>query len=209
MSPHPSAETIAGLILAGGLSRRMGGGDKTLRDLAGRPVLAHIAARIGPQVRRLALNANGDPARFSAFGLPVLPDVLDGFAGPLAGVLTGLEWLAARHPECAWLVTVPADAPFVPNDLVVRLAAAVTAEGADLACAASGGQVHPVVGLWPVGLRGDLRRALVDEDLRKIDRWTARYRRATVDFAITAVDPFFNVNTPEDLVQAERLSRAL
>jgi molybdopterin-guanine dinucleotide biosynthesis protein A len=195
---------VIGLVLAGGQSRRMGGGDKPLRPLAGRPLLAHIVERVAPQVRRLLLNANGDPARFAAFGLPVVADAVAGFAGPLAGVLTGLDWAAAEAPACPWVASVPGDAPFLPPDLVARLLTAIEAEGADLACAASAGQSHPVVGLWPVRLRHELRRALVDEDIRKVDRWTGRYRLATVAFPAEPVDPFFNANRPEDLVEAER-----
>jgi len=195
---------VVGLLLAGGQSRRMGGGDKPLRLLGGRPLLARIVDRVAPQVRRLVLNANGDPGRFAGFGLPVVADAVAGFAGPLAGILTGLDWAAAEVPDCPWVASVPGDAPFLPTDLVARLLAAVAGEGADLACAASAGQSHPVVGLWPVRLRHDLRRALVDEDIRKVDRWTARYRLATVAFAADPVDPFFNANRPEDLVEAER-----
>lgn len=195
---------IAGLILAGGLSRRMGGGDKALLELGGRPILERIVERVRPQVACLALNANGDPARFARYGLPVLPDVVEGFVGPLAGVLTGLDWLAAQGSDGAWLLTVPGDAPFVPRDVAARLMSAMAEQGADLACAASNGQSHPVIGLWPVRLAGDLRRAVVGEDMRKIDRWTARHKLATVPFDGAPVDPFFNVNAPEDLAEAER-----
>ncbi|MBI3709836.1 MAG: molybdenum cofactor guanylyltransferase MobA [Proteobacteria bacterium] len=199
------SEPVAGVILAGGLSRRMGGGDKCLRPLGGRPVLAHIVARVRPQVAALVLNANGDPARFAAFGLPVAADVVEGFPGPLAGVLTGLEWAAAQAPHCRWLASFAGDAPFVPQGLVARLVAAVQTERADLACAASGGQAHPVFGLWRVDLAAELRRAVVDEGVRKVDMWTARYRLVTVEFATTPFDPFFNANRPEDLAEAERL----
>ena len=195
---------VIGLLLAGGLSRRMGGGDKCLRLLGGETILARIIAQVRPQVRRLVLNANGDPARFAAYALPVIADSIAGFAGPLAGVLAGLDWSAANAPDCLWVASVPSDAPFLPSDLVDRLAAAVE-QGADLACAASGGQSHPVVGLWPVRLRDDLRRALTVEHIHKVDVWTGRYRLAVVDFPIAAVDPFFNTNRPEDLAEAERL----
>src|SRR5215475_8712007 len=183
----------------------MGGGDKPLRLLAGRPLLAHIVERVAPQVRRLVLNANGDPARFATFGLPVVADAVAGFVGPLAGVLTGLDWAAAEAPDCPWVATFPGDAPFLPRDLVARLLAAVDAEGAELACAASSGQSHPVVGLWPVRLRHELREALVGEGIRKVDVWTARYRLATVAFSDRPVDPFFNANHPEDLDRAATL----
>jgi molybdopterin-guanine dinucleotide biosynthesis protein A len=196
---------IAAVLLAGGLSRRMGGGDKCLRLLAGRPILAHIVERIRPQVRALVLNANGDPARFAAFDLPVAADSVPDFAGPLAGVLTGLDWAAARAPDCDLVASVPTDGPFLPPDLVARLACARETEGADIACAASGGRAHPVIALWPVALRDDLRRAMLDEEIRKVDVWTARYRLATIDFPTEPFDPFFNANRPEDLAEAERL----
>jgi molybdopterin-guanine dinucleotide biosynthesis protein A len=195
--------SVVGLLLAGGQSRRMGGGDKCLRLLGGETILARIIARVRPQVRRLALNANGDPTRFAAYRLPVIADRVEGFAGPLAGVLAGLDWAAANAPDCPWVASVPTDAPFLPADLVARLQAAVE-QGADLACAASGGQAHPVVGLWPVRLRDDLRHALTAEQIHKVDIWTARYRVATVEFPIVDVDPFFNANRPEDLAEAER-----
>jgi len=199
-----SAPKTIGLLLAGGLSRRMGGGDKCLRPLGGRPMLAHIVERAGPQVSALVLNANGDPARFRAFGLPVAKDVIEGFAGPLAGVLTGMEWAAAHVPDAPWLATFATDAPFFPRDLVTRLQAAVAGAGADMACARSDGQEHPVFALWPVRLRADLRRAM-EEGVRKVDVWTARYRLAVAEFAATPFDPFFNANRPEDLAEAERM----
>jgi len=198
-------QPVLGVLLAGGLSRRMGGGDKCLRALGGRPILARVIERAAPQVGALLLNANGDPARFAGFGLPVAGDVVEGFAGPLAGVLTGLEWARAHRPEVPWVISIATDTPFFPRDLVARLLSGAQQADAELACAASGGQVHPVFGLWPVGLAGVLRRALVVEGLRKIDAWTARHRLAVVEFPVGAVDPFFNTNRPEDLAEAERL----
>ncbi|MCH7796529.1 MAG: molybdenum cofactor guanylyltransferase MobA [Proteobacteria bacterium] len=204
-------ETVSGVLMAGGQSRRMGGGDKCLRGLAGKPILAHVIGRARPQVGPLLLNANGDPARFAGFGLPVAADVIGGFAGPLAGVLTGLEWVATAAPGCAWLASFATDAPFLPKDLVERLLAKVEAEGADLACAASDGRDHPVFGLWPLALAPDLRRAMVEEEVRKVDVWTARYKLARVEFALVETpagprDPFFNTNRPEDLAEAERFA---
>ncbi len=196
---------VAGVLLAGGLSRRMGGGDKALRTLGGETILARVIARARPQVGALALNANGDPARFAAYGLPVVADVVGGFAGPLAGVLTGLEWARREAPECPWVASFATDAPFVPGDLIARLMRAVERDGADMACAASAGRHHPVFGLWPVRLAGNLRRALADEGVRKVDAWTARYRLAVAEFAIDRVDPFFNANRPDDLAEAEAL----
>ena len=200
-------QRIVGLLLAGGLSRRMGGGDKALRPLGGRPLLAYFVERIGPQVAALVLNANGDPARFAGFGLPVVADSVPDFAGPLAGVLAGLDWTVANRPDCTHVLSVATDAPFLPIDLAARLWQGMADAGAELACAASGGQPHPVIGLWPVRLRDDLRRALVDEEIRKVDMWTARYRLATVPFAeeIAGIDPFFNANRPEDLERAASL----
>jgi molybdopterin-guanine dinucleotide biosynthesis protein A len=154
------------------------------------------------------LNANGDPARFAGFGLAIVGDSVTGFAGPLAGVLAGLDWAASHAPDCPLLLSVPSDAPFLPRDLAWRLHRARAAAGADIALAASNGRQHPVVGLWPVALRDDLRRALVEEDIRKVDIWTARYRVSVVDFAIDRVDPFFNANRPEDLAEAEALMAA-
>lgn len=196
---------VAAVLLAGGLARRMGGGDKCLRLLGGRPILAHIIERVRPQISAMVLNANGDLARFKAFGMPVVPDEVEGFAGPLAGVLTGMAWAKANAPSARWLVSIATDTPFVPQDLVARLHEATEREGQPLACAASGGQSHPVIGLWSLALEGHLRTALVDEGVRKIDAWTARHGIATVEFSTTPLDPFFNVNTPDELEAAERM----
>ncbi|MEO3432766.1 molybdenum cofactor guanylyltransferase MobA [Inquilinus sp. CAU 1745] len=195
---------IVGILLAGGLSRRMGGGDKTLRTLGGRPILDHVIARAEPQVSALVLNANGDPARFTSYGLPVASDSVEGFAGPLAGILAGLDWAAAHRPEATHVASFACDAPFFPRDLVDRLSATLTPE-TPLACAASDGRSHPVFALWPLTLRDDLSRALVEEGLRKVDLWTARHGLATVDFPVRDIDPFFNANRPDDLAEAERL----
>jgi molybdopterin-guanine dinucleotide biosynthesis protein A len=196
---------VVGLLLAGGQSRRMGGGDKALRMLGDVTLLDRVIERLRPQVDALVLNANGDPARFARFALPVVPDSIPGFAGPLAGVLAGLDWAAAERPDCDYVVSVATDAPFLPADLVARLAEGLAAAGADLACAASGGRAHPVFGLWPVRLRDDLRRAVVDEEVHKVDLWTARHRLVTVPFPDTPVDPFFNANRPEDFEAAAAL----
>lgn len=203
MEKEPS--DIVGLLLAGGLARRMGGGDKALRTLGGRTVLQRIIDTVSPQVSTLLLNANGDPARFAEYGLPVVPDVIKGFAGPLAGVLTGLEWMAENRPDARWLLTVPSDAPFMPKDLVVRLKSEMERNNGQLACASTNGRTHPVVGLWPVALKDDLRKAMVEEDMRKIDLWTARYNIVHVAFSTDPVDPFFNANRPEDFAEAEAL----
>jgi molybdenum cofactor guanylyltransferase len=196
---------VVGVLLAGGLARRMGGGDKCLRTLGGRPILAHVIARARPQVAALVLNANGDPARFAGFGLPVAADVVEGFAGPLAGVLTGMNWARANRPDRPWIVTIATDTPFFPGDLVARMLDAIAQDEADLACAASGGRAHPVFGLWPVRLADQLRTAMIDEGIRKVDVWTARYRLVEVAFPTDPIDPFFNTNRPDDLAEAERL----
>ena len=195
-----------GLVLAGGLARRMGGGDKGLIRIGRDTILERALARIGPQCAGVVINANGDAARFAPFGLPVVADDVGGFAGPLAGILAGLDWLAAHAPAIGWLASVPGDCPFLPRDLVPRLHAARAAAGAPLACAKSGDWRHPVVGLWPVDLRADLRRAVVAEGLRKIEVWTARHGVALAEWPAEPVDPFFNVNTPEDAAQAQRFA---
>jgi molybdenum cofactor guanylyltransferase len=195
-----------GLVLAGGLARRMGGGDKGLIRIGGATILERALARVGPECAGLIINANGDPARFARFGLPVVADDVEGFAGPLAGILAGLDWLAANEPAIGWLASVPGDCPFLPRDLVRRLNAARTAARVPLACAKSGDWRHPVVGLWRVDLRADLRRAVVAEGLRKIEVWTARHGVALAEWPADPVDPFFNVNTPEDAAQAQRFA---
>jgi len=199
---------IVGLLLAGGQSRRMGGGDKALRVIGGIPLLERVIERMRPQVETLVLNANGDPARFAGFGLPVVPDSVPDYAGPLAGVLAGLDWTAAHRSDCTYVVSVATDAPFLPTDLVSRLVRGMEKSGAELVCAASGGQPHPVIGLWPVRLREDLRHAVVDKTVRKVDVWTARHRLATVPFLSEPIDPFFNANRPEDLTTAAALLAA-
>lgn len=196
---------VVGLLLAGGRSSRMGGGDKCLAELGGRPVLAHVIDRLRPQVQVLILSANGDAERFAQYGLPVVADSLPDFQGPLAGILAGLEWSDLHRPNLPWVLSVPTDAPFLPRDLARRLVHACEGHRADLGCAASDGRSHPVVGLWPTRLRRNLHRAIVEEGVRKVDAWTAQYRLATVEFPTDEVDSFFNINTPEDLAEAERL----
>jgi molybdopterin-guanine dinucleotide biosynthesis protein A len=199
----PPASDILGVLLAGGLARRMGGGDKCLISLAGQTLLRHVITRARPQVSGLLLNAAGNPDRFAPYRLPVAADVIPDFAGPLAGVLTGMEWAAKNRPQVKWVTTFATDTPFFPQNLVERMWAAINAESATLACASSGGRTHPVFGLWPVALRHDLRQALVQDGIHKVDRWTARFKLAQVDFPAQPFDPFFNINTPEDIATAE------
>ncbi|MDA9435696.1 molybdenum cofactor guanylyltransferase MobA [Bradyrhizobium sp. CCBAU 51627] len=204
--PATNVPPTLGVLLAGGLARRMGGGDKPMRTIGGRTILERVIARLSPQCDGLILNANGDPARFAPFGLRVVADDVPGFPGPLAGVLAALDWTARHCPDIDWVLSAAGDCPFLPRDLVARLHEARARENAQLAVAASGGQSHPVIGLWCVALRNELRHALVVEDLRKIDRWTARYPLATVTWPAEPLDPFFNANTVEDIAEADRLA---
>lgn len=199
---------VCGVLLAGGQSRRMGGGDKCLRPLAGKAMLARVIERARPQVAHLLINANGDPQRFAAFGLPVEADHVSGFAGPLAGVLTGMEWAREQAPDCRLLATFATDAPFFPLDLVERLCAAREEAGADIVCASSDGRAHPVFALWPLDLAPALRSAMLEEGLRKVDAFTGRYKVHSVAWPTQPFDPFFNANKPEDLAAAERLVAA-
>lgn len=205
MTEFVQGEKVAGVILAGGLARRMGGGDKSLLSLGGKPLLARVIERAASQVDTLVLNANGDPQRFADYGLPVVADVVPDFAGPLAGILTGMRWVTEHAPECKWLVSFASDTPFFPQDLVTRLLQQAEQEGAPLACAVSDGQNHPVFGLWSVSLVEDLHQAVVEEEMRKILRWTDRYKCSQVTFSTAPFDPFFNINRPEDLQAAELL----
>jgi molybdenum cofactor guanylyltransferase len=195
-----------GVVLAGGLARRMGGGDKTRLRIGGRTILERAVARLRPQCAALILNANGDPARFADTGLEIVPDNVPDFAGPLAGILAALDWAAAHAPGLPHVVSAPGDCPFLPNDLVARLFSVRARERAPLACARSGEWRHPVIGLWPVYLRSDLRKALLNEGLHKIESWTARHGVAIADWPASPVDPFFNVNTPGDAAEAERIA---
>ncbi len=196
-----------GLILDGGRARRMGGADKGLSLLAGRPMLAYAIDRLRPQCAALAISANGDPARFRGFDLPVLPDDPPDFSGPLAGIVAGLDHCARNAPRLVAAASLAADAPFAPDDFVARLHEARRASGAEIAVAASGGRVHHVAALWPVALADELRRAVVHDGLRKVESALQRFRVAVVEWRGAPLDPFFNVNTPEDLARAEALLR--
>jgi molybdenum cofactor guanylyltransferase len=199
-------ENTLGLVLAGGLARRMGGGDKARIHIGKATILERVLSRLAPQCIQVIINANGDPARFADTGLAVVADSVPGFAGPLAGILAGLDWTAENVPGCEWLASVPGDCPFLPKDFVVRLHEARAAADLPLACARSGEWRHPVAGLWPVSLREDLRHALSSEGLRKIEVWTERHGIALASWADAPVDPFFNVNTPDDAARAEAIA---
>jgi molybdopterin-guanine dinucleotide biosynthesis protein A len=196
-----------GLVLAGGLARRMGGGDKAMIRIGRATILERVLERMRPACAEMLLNANGDPARFARFKLPVVADSVPDFAGPLAGILAGLDWAAVHAPDISYVVSAPGDCPFLPRDLVERLHRARSDNNLPLACARSGEWRHPVVGLWPITLREDLRSALIGDGLRKIELWTARHGIAIADWPSNPVDPFFNVNTPEDAAIAERLAQ--
>ena len=193
------------MILAGGLSSRLGGGDKCLIELCGRPLLAHVISRLAPQVDPVGLNANGDPARFAGYGLPVWPDPVAGYPGPLAGFLAALDF--ARDTGCTFAATAAADTPFLPENLVSRLATASEAAGMVPAVAASQGRAHPVFALLPVSAHTALRDALAG-GARKVMDWLQAQGAVTVDFAVGDHDPFFNINTPDDLEIARSLLKA-
>jgi molybdopterin-guanine dinucleotide biosynthesis protein A len=195
-----------GVVLAGGLARRMRGGDKARILIGGTTILERVLDRLRLQCDRVILNANSDPARFTDTGLTIVADIVPDYAGPLAGILAGLDWAMKHTPDIEWVVSVPGDCPFLPRDLVTRLHKARADTGADLACASSGQRRHPVVALWPVALREDLRRALTGEGVRKVEEWAARYAPAVAEWPASPIDPFFNVNTPDQAAEAERMA---
>ncbi len=202
-----SEEPVIGVLLAGGQSRRMGGGDKCLLELAGKPLLTHVVERLRPQTSALVLNANGDLERFSEFELPTIADPIEGFAGPLAGVLAGFTWALKHAPEARWIVTAATDTPFFPRDLVAKMRDATKDQYPAIALATSNERLHPVFGLWPVALADDLHAAL-ESGTRKVLDWTDRHLRVTAAFPQThiggtKIDPFFNANRPDDLAHAE------
>lgn len=206
----PWRALTVGVLLAGGQSRRMGGGDKSLKLLGGRPMLAHAISRLGPQVGKMVVSSNRESERYSEYGLPVVADPIEGFAGPLAGVLAGFEWTLAHVPEARWIATAATDTPFFPGDLVARFVAAAGHHEKMIGLAKSGDQLHPVFGLWPVVLADDLRRWLTEGDNRTIMAWVDRHEMVEVAFPGFAVagemlDPFFNANTPEDMEVAEAI----
>ena len=207
--PGKTSSPITGVILAGGRSRRMGGGDKGLLELGGRPMLDHVVERLGAQVDRLIINSNTNPERFARWRLSVVPDTLAGFLGPLAGVLAGMRWSRAHAPAARCIVTAAGDAPLLPHDLVAQLSGAADRHPGAVALAQSFGELHPVIGIWPVALADDLEAQLLS-GVRKVLDWTDRHGTLAVAFAPLRlngleVDPFFNANTPQELERPRAL----
>lgn len=196
---------ICGVVLAGGRAERMGGGDKALLEIGGEAILDRVLERIAPYCIDIVLNANGDASRFAAFGLPVVADSVPDFAGPLAGILAGMDWAQAHHPEIEWIASVPGDCPFLPYDLLPRLQETALDAARPAACAKSGGRLHPLAAVWRISLRGELRRALGAGE-RKVEQWAARHGAAYAEWPMKPFDPFLNVNSPEDLEAADEIA---
>jgi len=199
---------VTGVILAGGQSRRFGGGDKFLKELNGISLIDRIVNRVRPQTDDLIINSNSNAVLFEKQNLPVIPDSIQGYAGPLAGVLAGMEWVLKNKSECCWIVTFPSDAPFIPLNCVAKMKAHAEKEKANIVCSASGDRTHPVCALWRVDLANDLRKAMLNEEIRKIDLWTARHRLSVVEFSNQPYDPFFNINRAGDLESAEKILKS-
>tara|TARA_Y100001960_G_scaffold289225_1_gene328915 strand:- start:1266 stop:1937 length:672 start_codon:yes stop_codon:yes gene_type:complete len=211
---------IVAVLLAGGAARRMGGGDKCLHYLAGKSLLEHVISKIKNQVDCMIINANGDPSRFSGFGLDVVGDVVPGQLGPLAGVLSGLDWAYEKKPQAKWVLSVPTDCPLLPFDLVERLMSAIVMKSEQEknfdsekthdslwigSCVASGGRCHPVLALWPINWRNQLRDALLNQGIKKIDLFTKSLPLAIAEFSVDPFDPFTNINTPADLISTNKI----
>ena len=198
---------VLGIILAGGKSRRFGIGDKFFQKLDGETLLSRVIERIVTQVDTLIINSNSDRSKFSEYPYDIIPDIIPGYAGPLAGILTGMEWAKENLPEYKWIATFAADAPFVPLDCVDKMLNAVVSEDTNIVCAASGGRTHPVCAIWQIKLSEPLRLAITQDNIRKIDNWTEGQNLSVVEFPIEPFDPFFNINHFKDLLQAEKISK--
>ena len=207
--PESVSEKIVGVILAGGLARRLGNVDKALVQVGQTSLLEFAVKNLEPQCDQIIINANGNPERFQDHNTPIIPDTIEGHLGPLAGVLAAMEWAQQNAPQTKWIVTLPVDTPFAPSDLTQCLMQETSAQNADMACASSGGRLHPVVGLWPINLAKQLRHAIINEDMRKVDSWTSRYKLAVVNFDINQYDPFFNVNRPDDIETAQKIEHQI
>ncbi|MBV1875568.1 MAG: molybdenum cofactor guanylyltransferase MobA [Cycloclasticus sp.] len=206
--PDKSSDII-GVILAGGLSRRMNNQNKCFIPLNGKPLFEYVLEKLSPQCDTILINSNEQNERLAAYQFPIVKDSLEGFLGPLAGILSAMEWAKQHKPESKWILTVPVDTPFLPDDLLSKLYQSVQTTHSELACACSLGRTHPVIGLWPTSLADDLRLALTKEGMRKIDLWTSRYKISQQDFNNDNLDPFFNINCNEDLIEAESLLKTL
>jgi len=200
-----NSQPVIGIILAGGLAKRMGGGDKCLLPLAGKTLLQRTVERAQPQVGSLLLNANGNSLRFARTRLPVIPDVHPGNLGPLAGIHAGLSWMQSTNPDAEWLASFASDTPFFPTDLVARLFSAVTSQHAQLAVATSKSRAHPIFALWHASLLGKIDQQLQTGDIPRLQDWIKQQKLVEVDFAVESYDPFFNINVPQDLYAAEPL----
>jgi len=198
-------EKVVGILLAGGRSSRMGGGDKCLKRLGDKTILEHVISRSLPQVEKLILNVNSQYGKYSSYGLPVVSDVVPGHCGPLAGILTGMGWIKKNVPSCRWLASFPTDAPFFPKNLVKMLFSALERDKASLSYAYSSGRNHPVFGLWPVKLEQDLRRSITEEKVRKIEFWTGKFITSRAEFNSHPFDPFFNINNPGQFEKAKQM----
>jgi molybdenum cofactor guanylyltransferase len=205
---YTKSKNVVGVILAGGQSRRFGGGDKFLKKLNGKLLIDHVIDRVSPQTSNVIINSNSNADLFKGQNHPIIPDSIGGYAGPLAGILTGMEWVLRVKPQCKWIVTFPSDAPFIPLDSAEKMIKCAEEERANIVCSASNGRTHPVCALWQVGLADDLRKAMINEEIRKIDLWTARYRSSVVEFSDQPFDPFFNINKPGDLERAEEILKS-
>lgn len=195
---------IIGVILAGGLARRLGRVDKAFVRLGQTNLLQRAIDICEPQCSQIIINANGDPDRFHQTTKTIVADTIQGHAGPLAGVLAAMQWVLRNSPQTKWIATLPVDTPFAPDDFALKLLSQITKSNSEMACASSNGRHHPVVGLWPVNLADDLRDAMINEDIRKVDQWTARYKLINVEFEVENYDPFFNINTPQDIETGEK-----
>ncbi len=198
-----NSKNVLGVILAGGQSRRFGGGDKFIKELNGEALVDRVVERVRPQTEQMIISSNSETPHLTKFGLPIVADTIHGFAGPLAGILTGMEWTRQHYPDIEWIVSFPSDAPFVPLDCVSKMLEQAQMDNAEIVCASSAGRTHPVCALWRIDLADNLRQAMEEEEMRKIDLWTARHRLSALEFSDQPFDPFFNINRPEDLEQAE------
>jgi len=196
---------ISAVILAGGAARRLGGGDKPLRTIAGKSILDWIIGRIEPQVQFLAISANGDPTRFASYALPVLPDLVPDL-GPMAGIASAMEWAKKTNPAASHVLLVSGDTPFLPPDLVERLSIVTALNASQIVAASSSGKIHPTIALWPLAAMPMIKKALSEKKGRRVSDWLSILNHHSVEWDHDLFDPFFNVNTPEDLQEAEKIA---